>query len=181
MLAHDNGVPHTPHNSASTTVCLHCVLCIVSYALCGMRAVHCVLCTVRHRVESVHSAFHSPQHIFPVGYIATCSYPSLVTPGSGTRYTTTIAESGQGTALFVIVAADAPGKQWVATSAAGRQAGRLQQGKGWAVLRIVNAESTKQLFGCNSNRRTRESSGWPRQQQVGSGASREAHMGFDLL
>jgi hypothetical protein len=106
---------------------------------------------VPHRVESVHSAFHSPQHIFPVGYIATCSYPSLVTPGSGTRYTTTIAESGQGTALFVIVAADAPGKQWVAMSAAGRQryqGSHVGGGEGGDLISVIASEAIERTWDC---------------------------------
>jgi len=72
------------------------------------------------RVQSTDAAFHSSSTIFPVGYTATCTYLSAVTPGATTRYTATIAEgSGSGSALFVVVAADAPGRQWVATSAAG--------------------------------------------------------------
>lgn len=71
------------------------------------------------RVQPVHPAFHTAAHIFPVGYIATCTFPSSLVAGSTTRYTTTIAEGQGGAALFVVVTADAPGKQWVATTAAG--------------------------------------------------------------
>lgn len=78
------------------------------------------LCAVSCRVQSIDPAFHTSSHVFPVGYTATCTYPSVTVPGATTRYTTTIAEGSANTAaLFVVVAADAPGRQWVGTTPAG--------------------------------------------------------------
>jgi hypothetical protein len=82
-------------------------------------SMQCCCRVVCCRVQPAHPAFHTARFIFPVGYTATCTYPSSVAAGGTTRYTTTIAEGAGGAALFVVVAADAPGKQWVATTAVG--------------------------------------------------------------
>lgn len=63
---------------------------------------------------STKPAFHNATTIFPVGYTATFLFPSTVDRGAATRYTTIIAEQiNTPLALFVVVAADAPGKQWL--------------------------------------------------------------------
>lgn len=69
-----------------------------------------------HRIEPSRPGFHTPNHIFPLGYTASAKYPSCVTPGAESAYTCMVADGGPAGPLFVVVVPDAPGQQWLGPS-----------------------------------------------------------------
>lgn len=72
-----------------------------------------------NRVDPTRPAFHSSDRIFPIGLQTAVQYLSAVKRGSGTKYTCVVADgavAGASGPVFLVVAADAPGQQWLAQS-----------------------------------------------------------------
>jgi hypothetical protein len=73
----------------------------------------CCFPSCLRRVEPTRAGFHTPSHIFPLGYTASAKFPSSVQPGVEVAYTCMVADGGPAGPLFVVVVPDAPGQQWL--------------------------------------------------------------------
>ena len=67
-------------------------------------------------INYTNSHYHTPKHIYPVGYKTCRLYSSTVNPEKQAVYTSSILDGGENGPLFTVEADDSPGKIWSGSS-----------------------------------------------------------------